>query len=598
MNIFQKFRIFIKTHKKTSIVLGIVLVLLVYFIYKKASTTNGETTYVLGTVERGTVVSSITGSGQVSTDHTLDLKPQASGTITYVGVKAGQKVAAGTLIARLDTTQAQKSVRDAEANLASAKLSMQKQQEPASAVSILSAKNALTQANQDLAKAYSDGSTSVSNTFLDLPSIVSGIDGILHHSDASANNSGQPNVAFYSDTAKQFETGTNVGKATAYATEAEEKFQAVTAAYDKNFADFKAASGSSDPNVIEQSITETYNTVVLVRDALQSSSDLIQHYQNMITRAGFTPSAKSTTALSTLSVYISQNNAHLSSLSSAKNTIVNDKVSVPEKQASLDELQAGPDTLDTQSSALSVTKAQNALQDAKDTLQNYYVYAPFAGTIATVGAKVGDPASSASAVATLIADQDVVNLPLNEVDVAKVKIGNKATLTFDAIDNLTLTGKVTSIDTVGTVSQGVVNYTVTVAFDSADDRVLPGMSTTASIITQVHPDVLTVPSSAIKTGNGGSYVLAFVPALTNTTPATGAAGVVSSTAPEQISVTTGISDDTNTEIVSGLTEGQQIVTRSIAATTAKTTTAPSLLGGGGARGATGGSAFRGTTAGR
>ena len=227
-----------------------------------------------------------------------------------------------------------------------------------------------------------------------------------------------------------------------------------------------------------------------------------------------------------------------------------------------------------------MTNAQNSLQDAKDNLSNDYVYAPFAGTVADVDVHVGDPASSGTTVVTLIADNQVVVIPLNEVDVSKVSIGDKATMTFDAVDGLTLTGKVTAMDTVGTVTQGVVNYNVTISFDSTDPRVLPGMSSTASIITEVHPDVLTVPSSAVKTSANGSYVLAFVPALTDTTPATGETGVASATTPQEIPVTTGISDDTNTEIDSGLTNGQQIVTRTVVATAIKATTAsaPSLLG--------------------
>ena len=102
------------------------------------------------------------------------------------------------------------------------------------------------------------------------------------------------------------------------------------------------------------------------------------------------------------------------------------------------------------------------------------------------------------------------------------------------------------------------------------------MSVSAAIITATKQDVLTVPNSAVKTSASGSYVLVFDPALTGT-PTTGTIGLPSATAPKQVTVEIGLADDTNTEIISGLTEGQQIVTRTVAPATGTAT--PSLLSG-------------------
>ncbi len=156
----------------------------------------------------------------------------------------------------------------------------------------------------------------------------------------------------------------------------------------------------------------------------------------------------------------------------------------------------------------------------------------------------------------------MATLSLNEVDAAKIAVGNKATLTFDAIDGLTLTGHVASIDAAGTVSQGVVSYALEIAFDAQDDRIKAGMT-----VEREHPDQRQIrrayrASSAVKTSGGASYVLVFNPPLAATG---GAAGVASKTAPTQVPVETGISDDTNVEIVSGLSEGDQVVVRTISA---------------------------------
>ncbi len=590
--LFTRVRTFVITHVKTSIAIGIVVLGGGYLILKPSA--SAATTYMLGTVERGTVVASITQSGQVSAGRSLDIKPQASGNVVYTAVKEGQNVSQGQLLVELDATDAEKSVRDAEANVESAKISLAKIQEPADQLTLIQAKNALQDANAALASAYQSGQAAVVNTFLNLPNIMTGLDSALHGTDVNTTSGSQINEAYYMNTAFALESSGTYGKAQAYKEAADSAYDTAKASYDKTFYDYKNAGSTSDAATNAALLNETYATTKLVADAVKAASSLIQYYQDQETARNLTPLPKSNSYLSSLVTDASELQSALGSLSNAQNSIVSDTASVPEKQASLDKVESGADSLDVQSAELNLTKAENSLQDAKDNLANYYVRAPFSGTVAKLDVKTGDPASSGAAVATLIATDQVVDIPLNEVDVSKVKVGDKATLTFDAVDGLSLTGKVASIDTVGTVTQGVVNYTVTISFDSTDPRVKPGMSTTASIITDVHPDVLTVPSSAVKSNAGGSYVLAFPSTVKTTAGANG--GVTSDTSPDQIPVTVGISDDTSTEIVSGLAEGQSIVTRSVAAQTKTTTgtSAPSILGGagGGNRGAAGGGQIR------
>jgi len=143
-----------------------------------------------------------------------------------------------------------------------------------------------------------------------------------------------------------------------------------------------------------------------------------------------------------------------------------------------------------------------------------------------------------------------------------------------------------------------VTYNVTIGFDTTDIRIKPGMSVSSAIITNIRQDVVTVPSSAVKTArDGSSYVLAFDTPPTGSGTA-GNSGVLSPIPPKQITVTAGISSDTETEIVSGLTDGQEIVMKTTIQTAASATTAPSILGsmGGNRSGASGGT-MRGVTGG-
>ncbi|MEI6420068.1 MAG: efflux RND transporter periplasmic adaptor subunit, partial [bacterium] len=346
-----------------------------------------------------------------------------------------------------------------------------------------------------------------------------------------------------------------------------------------------------DKTVIESLLNETYLTIKATADSVKSMNNLIDLYKDVFTEQKMNIPSIVSTHVGSLNSYTSKTNSHLSNLLSQVNSIKNYKDSIfnntrslQEKNESLKNLKEGPDALDIESSKLSLTQKENALLDAKNNLSNYYVYAPFDGKIASVPVSKFDSISSGSAIATLITAQQQADISLNEIDASKIKLGQKATMTFDAIDELVITGTVSELDTVGTVSQGVVTYKASILFDIKDERIKSGMSVSASIVIDKKLDVLTIPNSAIKTSGNNNYVEILTGA---TSPASSGQGVISGTVPEQKNVVVGLSNDSITEVVSGLKEGDQIISRSIKPTT--TTATPSitsLMGGNRAAGGT------------
>jgi RND family efflux transporter MFP subunit len=272
--------------------------------------------------------------------------------------------------------------------------------------------------------------------------------------------------------------------------------------------------------------------------------------------------------------YLSTANTNLSALLNQQKSLDTIKKTIRDNERNITIYKIGNESggnpISLQSSAQSIANQERNLRELKNDLSYYTVTAPFAGTIASVSLKRFDSVSTGSSVATLITTQKIAQLSLNEVDATKINLGDNATLTFDAIENLTLTGEVIEIDAVGTVSQGVVSYKVKIGFDSQDERIKSGMTVNSSIQTDVRQDVLAIPSSAVKTQNGVTYVQVFNPSLPQTG---GVGGLVSAVPPTQVQVKTGISDDTKVEILEGLKEGEQIVTRTIGGA-ATTNTAP------------------------
>jgi HlyD family secretion protein len=201
------------------------------------------------------------------------------------------------------------------------------------------------------------------------------------------------------------------------------------------------------------------------------------------------------------------------------------------------------------------------------------VTSPSDGTVNSINIKNGDDLSKLSSgssrtVPMIIGDLGTMKaqIQVNEVDVPNVSIGQKVMMTFSAIEGLTMSGKIEKMDALGTITQGVVTYNVTVGFDSLDPRIKPQMSVSAKIITGVKQDIITVPNSALKTQGNRTYVQV----LNN-----------GATVPEQKIVEMGAANNTDTEIVSGINAGDNVVTQTIDPNAKSSTTS---TGGGGNRG--------------
>ncbi|MDP3725301.1 MAG: HlyD family efflux transporter periplasmic adaptor subunit [Nanoarchaeota archaeon] len=593
---------FARSHAFVSLaVLGIVLGSA--FAYVRDSGEKGGVRYVFAEVTRGTLISSISSTGQVLALQQVEIKPTVSGKVLLTGAKTGEYMKQGTLIARLDPEEAEKAVREAETNLETSRLSLQKLLASPDQLSLLQAENLLSQvkeskknAEEQIAKSYEDGFNAVSNAFLDLPDVMTGLQDILFSS--SIAESGLWNIDFYFSSISEDDS-----RARVFRDDARNTYDAARLAYDETFAKYKAASRYSSPEEIGRLIEDTYEMTRLVSDAVKSANNFIRLYQDEVLGKGRKPHSISDIHLSSLSGFTGKTNSHLSSLLSAERSISDSEASllnvertVEERIIFLQNLKDGPDALDVRSKELEVKQREDALRDAKQTILDYEIRAPFDGVLAKLNAQEGDEVSAGSILATFATRQKIAEISLNEVDIAGVRQGQKATLTFDAIPGLTITGEVAEIDTIGMTSQGVVTYNVKVAFDTDDARVKPSMTASASIIIQAKTDVLLLPNSAVKSQYSTSYIE--MPVGKDLTDAMSASisGILLSSSPERQEITIGLSNDEFTEVTDGLNEGDLVVTRTIQPSSGQTQTQgrqsglriPGLTtGGGGMRGSGG-----------
>lgn len=223
----------------------------------------------------------------------------------------------------------------------------------------------------------------------------------------------------------------------------------------------------------------------------------------------------------------------------------------------------------------SIVQAQKSLTASSASYKNIVsdagkrrVTSPISGTIIEVSVKNGDELGSsnnnASESAIIVGDLTTLKaeIPINEVDIAKVKVGQKVSISLDALEDTKFIGEVEKIDSIGVATSGVVNYGVTVKFDNLDDRIKPTMSVSAIIEISTKENVVMVPSGAIKSGNRGDYI-----------------EVLENEIPKRISVTVGDNNGTNAEIISGISEGEKVIIRKISTVTSSTASAGSSTSG-------------------
>ncbi len=523
---FKKTLKWARTHK---VYVGIIILAVLaggYFGYRAFAGSDSVTRYVLAEVKRGTLSVTVSGSGQVSASNQVEVKAKASGEALSVPVVSGKYVNAGAIIAELDARDARKTVRDAEIYLESAKLSYEKIVGPVGA----SVPRLKEQAEADLARAYDDGFSATANAFIDMPSLLTDFENLL--TDETLDKS-QENISWYANQVLQSEEAARA-KAETFRDTARASFAVAEKAFDTSFDAYKSATRQSPRAELETLILQTYEAVKTTADAVKAMNNYIDFTRDFMEGKNYSVPAGVAAHQSALNGYTGTLNNHLTKLLSSADTIKDAKDNYSDAD------------LDLASQALALKQKENALLDAKDKLDDYTVRAPFAGILAKLNIEKGDDVSLGTAVATLITTRKIAEISLNEVDAAKVALGQKVTLIFDAVSDVKVEGVVSEMDTVGTMSQGVVSYIAKISFVLQDSRVRPGMSVTAEIVTDTVADALIVPNSALKTSGGRAFV-----------------EVMEGETPRRVPVETGLANDESTQIVSGLEEGAEFVARAI-----------------------------------
>ena len=555
----QKIFAWVGAHKILSVAIAVVLIIGGFFIFGTGK--GSPTQYVVGTVTKGDLLITVNGTGQVEAQNQVDLKPQgttqSASTITEVDVKQGDAVTAGEQIAVIDNSSALTQLTQAKANVESAQANYDKVAAGATSQSVAVSQAQVASAQLSLQNAEKTLINRLQSAYNDAFSVVfSGTNGLFGNTNSQSNNP-QFSVPGGTMTSQQLENDINMEGL---------KAQYMLTAWQSQVAAVSSSTGSTDPNALATALATTNTNLTSLSQFLNDILDALANYTQ--------PASAGTSYIATVNSARATISSDISSVLSAEQNIQTTSSTLAQNQASYNQTTAPvlPEDIKTAQAQLDNDKA--ALQAAQNTYNQSFIKAPFSGTVAAVDVSRGDVADTNTVIATIITKKQIAKISLNEVDAAQVKIGDTATVTFNALPGVTATGTVAQIDTIGTVTQGVVSYNAKIVFDASNQGVKPGMSVSATIATGQDTGVLLVPNSAVLSVGSNSTVQV----LDGVGGAKDGATIMLTTTPRSITVQTGDSDNSNTVITSGLTEGELIIVHTVTGAAAKSS--GGLFGGG------------------
>ena len=463
------------------IVLIVVLAALLggFFLYKKKTSSQkrqGDQSVSTATVKRTDISSELTASSALSPKDTYEVTSLVEGEVIEANFEEGDVVEKGQILYRIDATSMDSDLSSAETSLQRAKESAQ-----------------TAQSN------YAEETARIAgNTYR---STASGYIKTLYIKEGDKVNNGTKIADLYDDSVMKitvpFLSGEaaeiNVGDEAAVTLEdtGEQISGTVTVVSSME----ETLSGG---RLVKNVTVEVSNPGGLTTDTAAS-----------VTVDGFVCSAEATFTAkteTTLSVELSGNKSlEIENLLIHEGSYVEKnselfQVTTKTAEEYLKEFKDAVESADD-----NLENAENKLSNTQDSVDDYTITAPISGTVITKNAKVGDKISKSSSGTTTMAviyDLSTMTLEMSvdELDVSSVKVGQSVEITADAVEGETFTGTVTNVSLQSSYSNGVTNYPVTVTLDDTGS-LLPGMNVDAKIILDSSGNALVIPASALMRGN-------------------------------------------------------------------------------------------------
>lgn len=464
--------------KITYVVLIAVMIIIGLFVYISRSKSKPVS---LIEVKRGLITEEVTATGTVKPIESVLLAFEKTGKVKMINVEVNDKVKQGELLMVLENGVEVSSLEDAQAKLVSKHAHYNDLKAGGRAEEISLKETGLAKALADLATDYS----SVINIVLDA---FNKADNAVHRqADILFSNPSSPSPKL------NFAVGNQQLK-----TDAEsERFDAEQA-----LGSFKVLTqGNFDTPVYNESALANAKKYLLsINDFLIKTSQALDTALNL----SDSTLATDKDALNTARTNI---NTALTNITETARTITTQKIVVETAQNDLN-LTRAPATADVLTGALAdIQSAEANVKNAEAVLAKTYIFSPIKGLVTKQDAKVGEIVGANTSLVTIGSNNYKIEAFIPEVDMAKITIGNEASVTLDAYGGDIYFGThVIKIDPAETTIDGVSTYKTTLQFDQTDSRIRSGLTANITIATAERQDALSIPQRSIFERNGKKFV--------------------------------------------------------------------------------------------
>ena len=504
------------------VIVLVVLIAVVVFLLRSCSGGSTALTsgiYLPSTASTQDLVVSVSGTGAIEPLHSYKVTTLVKGEVLEAPFEEGQTVHKGDLLFRIDSTDVETSIEQAQLSLESARLNYQqllKNQDD-------SHKNATVEANATgvITKLYVDEG--------DMVSAGAPIADILDRDNMKLK------VPFHSADAAGFYVG-----------------QSATVTVDGTM---ETLPGTIDTIAATDSVGPGGTLVRDITIVVRNPGALTDTSMGTASIGTASSASSGTFAYGESKQVVAKTSGELTSLTVKEG----DRVMEDQVMGGFDETD-----METQieNAAIQVQNAELTLKNAQDRLEDYSITSTIDGTVIEKNYDVGDTLDTSNASTTGIAYPAVIydmsaltfDISVNELDINKIQVGQQVEITADAVEGETFTGVVDKVNINGTTTNGSTNYPVTVRVDGTPDELKPGMNVSAKIIVEDAGSVLCVPVEAVSRGSDGTSLVkvAGQGALDEK------GNLIDPAKLEDREVTLGRSDDTYIEILSGLEEGETV----------------------------------------
>ena len=519
----------IKAHKIWSAVIAVVFIIIVFSI-----SSGGDASLAAKTseVKTGTVAQEVSVTGRVKGAEAVDLSFERSSRVTWIPAIVGAKVRQGQTLVQLDAGETVAQRQQAQAGVMSAQARYDQLLAGARQEDVDVLRSSM---NTAIAQASNTARTAV----------AVGVNSLVILTDIQ-----NAHIYFYNGSSETVQLALAKEQAL-YALYSEQNLGRVQPWY------FTPLTSGLKGRIDRLTITDGMETVSSSLDDLGSVLDKILSALRVAqsTLYGYpdVPETEKTRLQGAIDSMLAQQQA----LTGAEG-------GMRDAKARLDLKIASPESYDViaSKSQLDQAKASLALVDAQ--LAKYTLRAPFAGTITSVDVTRGEVVSPSAPVVSLIGDGNFeIEANISEADIASVKVGNLANVTFDAYGQGSLfTAQVVHVDPAGSVQGGVAVYRVTLQFSKQDERILAGLTANVDLQTARKDDVVFVPSRDVITRNGKKFIKVLLPIDSSDSRFASLAAVSENKTQRivEVEISTGLrGSDGRTEVLSGVQVGDVVV---------------------------------------